>query len=499
MSSKTVPVQADPIKSTWRTKDKSTWTPAHWFFEILNVHSTDLNKETPVHQKDDKVPYTPEWHSVRWVIVHSSMPLIIQQLYINYFGRNFTPLQAFVFYSMAFKLIAIHQLQQLRATGHKVGFLDGDVHGRDGVPDIAVTKIVKSLLSTSTFRPLVSVFLAYRTSQAPSQMNWYWLPIEISLYGIILDFWFYWYHRLMHEVNGLWKYHRTHHLTKHPNPLLTLYADLEQEIFDIVGIPFMAYATMRAVGMPMGFYEWWIAHQFVMFAELAGHSGIRIHIPPPNPVTFVLRWFDCELLIEDHDLHHRQGWKKSGNYVQMTADTSIHGTQSDAVWFLMPGSNSGTWRLHTAALGTGLALDVLNDSGMASTKLQMAATGDFSGQYWVLQSSPDDNGSFRLFNNFTGPGMHLDVYADTMEPHLSPGDASGQYWYFTPVLDGMLLPASVAPAGSPAYGSVAETVDERPDKSKLGKVDWKKVAKIGKAAVGVAGAIHASIDDSSSD
>jgi hypothetical protein len=142
---------------------------------------------------------------------------------------------------------------------------------------------------------------------------------------------------------------------------------------------------------------------------------------------------------------------------------------------------------------------VLNDNGMASTKLQMAATGDFSGQYWVLQSSPDDNGSFRLFNNFTGPGMHLDVYADTMEPHLSPGDASGQYWYFTPVLDGMLLPASVAPAGSPSYGSVAETVDGRPDESKLGKVDWKKVAKIGKAAVGVAGAIHASIDDSSSD
>jgi hypothetical protein len=34
----------------------------------------------------------------------------------------------------------------------------------------------------------------------------------------------------------LWKYHRTHHLTKHPNPLLTLYADTEQEFFDILGV-----------------------------------------------------------------------------------------------------------------------------------------------------------------------------------------------------------------------------------------------------------------------
>jgi sterol desaturase/sphingolipid hydroxylase (fatty acid hydroxylase superfamily) len=298
--------------------DKSSWTTSHWFFEILNIHSTELNKEIPVHPKEEKVPYTPEWQTLRWVIVHASIPLAIQQLYVYCSGHNFTPLQAFVFYSLAFKIIAIHQLQVFRRIGHRAGFLDGDAHGRDGVPDIAVTKIVKSLLSTSTFRPLLTVFIAYRTGQTPAQMNWFWLPIELSLYGIILDFWFYWYHRLMHEVNGLWGYHRTHHLTKHPNPLLTLYADLEQEIFDIIGIPFMAFISMRSLGMPMGFYEWWIAHQFVMFTELAGHSGLRICVAPPNLITFLLRRFDCELLIEDHDLHHRQGWKKSGNYGKQT-------------------------------------------------------------------------------------------------------------------------------------------------------------------------------------
>ena len=149
-------------------------------------------------------------------------------------------------------------------------------------------------------------------------MNWLWLPLEAGLYGIILDFWFYWYHRLMHEIGSLWQYHRTHHLTKHPNPLLTLYADTEQEFFDILGIPLLTYFSMKAMGMPMGFYEWWICHQYVVFAEVAGHSGLRIHTSPPNTLSPLLRWFNCELIIEDHDLHHRKGWKSSGNYGKQT-------------------------------------------------------------------------------------------------------------------------------------------------------------------------------------
>ncbi|KAJ5356792.1 hypothetical protein N7517_011401 [Penicillium concentricum] len=73
-----------------------------------------------------------------------------------------------------------------------------------------------------------TVWLTYDANKAPASLSWAWLPVEASLYGIILDFWFYWYHRVMHDVNGLWKFHRTNHLTKHPNPLLIIYADSEQ-------------------------------------------------------------------------------------------------------------------------------------------------------------------------------------------------------------------------------------------------------------------------------
>lgn len=308
----------DSIKSTWRQSDRKDWTPYHWFYELLGIHSINLDKDVPVHQKSDKVPYTPDWHLHRWVLVHACIPIAIQHLYVTLSGRNLSPLGAVVFYSLAFKLIAMHELHVLRRVGHQVGFLDGDSHERDGVPDVGVRKVVFSLISTSTFRPVFTVFLSYRTSQAPADMNWLWLPVEVGLYGIVLDFYFYWYHRLMHEVEGLWKFHRTHHLTKHPNPLLTLYADSEQEFFDIAGIPLMTYFTMKLMGMPMGFYEWWICHQYVVFAELAGHSGLRLHSTPPNLFTWLLRMFDSELVIEDHDMHHRKGWKASGNYGKQT-------------------------------------------------------------------------------------------------------------------------------------------------------------------------------------
>ncbi|TQN63686.1 Fatty acid hydroxylase vlmA [Colletotrichum shisoi] len=141
----------------------------------------------------------------------------------------------------------------MRGLGQRHGYLDGDKHERDGVPDQSVKAVLESLVSTATFRSMMAVILAYRSHESPVTVNWKLLPLEIGLYGVVLDFWFYWYHRLMHEVDSLWKYHRTHHLAKHPNPLLTLFADSEQEFFDIAGIPFLTWATLRLLGMPMGF------------------------------------------------------------------------------------------------------------------------------------------------------------------------------------------------------------------------------------------------------
>ncbi|KAM4064112.1 fatty acid hydroxylase superfamily protein [Hirsutella rhossiliensis] len=271
----------DFMKSTWRRQNRSEWTIYHWLFEIVGVHPTYLDNEIPVHQKEEKVPHMHEWSLHRWIILHAFVPIILQHLYVTWTGRNFTAWQAAFFYSAALQIISIHEFYILRRISHQTGFLDGDVHERDGCPMSGV---------------ICTVFLSYYVSQVPADMGWLWLPLEAGLYGIVLDFWFYSYHRLMHEVASLWKYHRTHHLTKHPNPLLTLYADTEQE-FSILSASHSSY---------------------LVFAELVGHSGLRLYLPIPNTLNPLLCWFNCELIIEDHDLHHRKGWKSSGNYGKQT-------------------------------------------------------------------------------------------------------------------------------------------------------------------------------------
>lgn len=312
------PNPKDSMKSTWRYGDRNEWTIHHWFYEVLNIHPSIAGKEVPVHSKSDLVPYMPEWQMHRWVIIHAAIPLAIHHAYVSYTGHNLSPVVAFVFYTVAFKAIAIHQIQAVRQIGHQLGFFDGDKHERDGIPDVRVSKVFYSLVSTGTFRPLLAIFLSYQTSEVPASISWTWLPLEIGLYGIVLDFWFYVYHRLMHDVGSLWKYHRTHHLTKHPSPLLSLYADAEQEFFDIVGIPLLTYITLKFMGLPMGFYDSWVCHQYIVFTEIMGHSGLRMLASPPSTLTWLLRLFDANLILEDHDLHHRKGWKSSHNYGKQT-------------------------------------------------------------------------------------------------------------------------------------------------------------------------------------
>ena len=133
----------DSIKSTWRHLDRREWNVFHWFYEILGIQPTSLNKEVPVHPKTDAMPYVPEWHMHRWILFHALIPIAIQHAYCAYTGHNLRPLAAFVLYSVAFKFNAIRQLHDMRRMGHIVGFLDGDTHERDGVPDVGIFKVIE--------------------------------------------------------------------------------------------------------------------------------------------------------------------------------------------------------------------------------------------------------------------------------------------------------------------------------------------------------------------
>ncbi|KAK3360625.1 carbohydrate-binding module family 13 protein, partial [Lasiosphaeria hispida] len=102
---------------------------------------------------------------------------------------------------------------------------------------------------------------------------------------------------------------------------------------------------------------------------------------------------------------------------------------SNAQWFLRATDYAPFYYLHTIRGGTGKALDVINDNDTSSRHLILANTGLYTGQFWRFDEWPSGGPyAYRLSNNFTGPDMHLDVYSDTLEPHLASDDASGQHW-----------------------------------------------------------------------
>ncbi|KAF4459434.1 Alkylglycerol monooxygenase [Fusarium albosuccineum] len=314
----------DSVKSTWPLSDRSEWNLNQRIIHTLNAYPISPGKDVPVHPKSDKLPYFVEWQGHVWVLLHAFAPIAIHQALLLYTGQDsIHPILIFFLYFSTFSWTVVREVKAARTLGHTFGFLDGDTHERDGIPDVGVDKVVSSLWKTTGSRIVMVTCIGYNSSQSPVTVMadpywWAWLYFQIGLYGIILDFWFYVYHRAMHDIDALWKYHRTHHLTKHPNSLLAAYADHEQEFFDMVGVPFLTWATFHAFGIPLGFYEWWICHQYIAFTEVLGHSGLRIYGMPPSTLTWLLRLFNAELVIEDHDLHHRKGYRKSHNYGKQT-------------------------------------------------------------------------------------------------------------------------------------------------------------------------------------
>lgn len=201
----------------------------------------------------------------------------------------------------------------------RVGFLDGDQHARDQVSEDKISKTTFSVAFFSTFRPLLFILGAGYLDNWDFSTISRWLPVELFLYAVIVDFWFYTYHRACHEVSFLWKYHKTHHLTKHPIPVLASFSDIEQELVEVIAVPLLAYITVKyGFGLPMHFHDWWICQAFILYAEIMGHSGLRLYAVTPGLASFVLQFVGCELVIEDHDLHHRKGWRKSSNYGKQT-------------------------------------------------------------------------------------------------------------------------------------------------------------------------------------
>lgn len=304
-----------PLKSTWhKPENKKSWGLHHWLIHIFNIDPLPLNATAVMHEKDDPVPV---WNNAQlhfWIGIRVLTAVAIQWAYTKWAGRSFPPLANALYWGVFISLFGSNLLNVLQKVVTKVGYLQPQA-SRDGIPDLKVTQVLHSLLMTAFFRPLAATLVGYNLDDPVTLSPW--LPLIVPAFAAAVDFWFYWYHRIMHESDTLWKYHRTHHTAKHPTPILSLFADSEQEAFDVIVIPLLAYYTLKPI-FAMSFFDWMVCWTHVMFIELIGHSGIRCAGTAPAFDLLPMKRFDVDLIIEDHDNHHSRGWKKSGNYGKQT-------------------------------------------------------------------------------------------------------------------------------------------------------------------------------------
>ena len=317
------------MTATWHLKPASEWD----FFERALVRlgvapspsSNQVQASPPVYPKWAPVPVFPIWKMHRTVAPRACAPLIAHYAFTHFTGIEIPVMAATVLYLAYFIWFGMGIFRWCNQMTLRFGTFDGAAE-RDGVPDVDTWRVAIGLFMVVVSRTVVAVPYLYNPHEPLLDLRTLvLLPVNMFCYSIAVDFWFYWYHRLMHEIPFLWQFHRKHHTTKHPIAALGAFADHEQEFFDMLGIPILAYLVY-----PINFATWWICTSYILFIEATGHSGLRGYFQ--NPATWPLRYFGLELCLEDHDIHHRQGWKKSGNYGKQTRLwDGIFGTMKDRI------------------------------------------------------------------------------------------------------------------------------------------------------------------------
>ena len=277
----------------------------HKVIKVLNLlplASEDVRRT----ELTDPVPWFSELNQALFLLPFAVLPYAIRTLYYNYVSHELPGRCAmwgclFV-YTMTFGVYWIHFLRHL---SKKYGYFHG-ARGRDTIPFSEVNKIAKEILGAVLLRSALVVYSSYDPHAAPSLSIW--TPLQLFFFTVVDDFYYYWLHRVCHETESAWKLHRLHHTTKAPTLLLLGYADDIQECFDLFLVPLATWLTFP---IPFdAFVIWMLIHVSI---QVVGHSGIRLHHGTLLTGPY-LTPFGAEIVKEDHDLHHRHGWRESYNY-----------------------------------------------------------------------------------------------------------------------------------------------------------------------------------------
>ncbi|KAK4691515.1 hypothetical protein P7C70_g9329, partial [Phenoliferia sp. Uapishka_3] len=328
----TIPESEFPPRTTrqakeWRAKStlrERTFWERTWAQRLLSSAVMDESHHTLKDGNRGPVPSMPMWFDHAYLIPTSLFTPVVQQISMHY-GYTWSAPMAFGIYF--FSLVGFFMLsaQLFSELGKKFGTFNEEHRGRDHVPDDSADVMAGGIITYFVFRVGKMILTDYDRNATPlSNFGWDYI-IRFQLWFIVMDCFFYTYHRSTHEFDFLWRIHQQHHRSKAPTMISSALAGHAQHFIEIILIP-----SMTTYIVPMSFHEQWVLYLCLAYVETIGHSGIRVHVANTNTWLSCLP-FGADLNIEDHDLHHRYG-KSGKNYGKQTRVwDKIFGTMEERV------------------------------------------------------------------------------------------------------------------------------------------------------------------------
>ncbi|GAA5991232.1 hypothetical protein JCM5350_005948 [Sporobolomyces pararoseus] len=317
--------------STFYLKKKTQMNPAEFLCNLATCPSSihELKEESIDRGPVPRHPMTQENF---FIITRGMAPIIIQQLaYWAFPNYKWSTGLAYTFYLHAFILFALAVVHRLNHYLVVYGTFDEKQIGRDRTPDKSVKHLAIGIVAFMFVRTAITFCLRYdKNAQPLFTFNWDY-PLRLAAWEVTLDYFFYCYHRLTHENDYLWSIHSHHHTTKHPTPILSILAESRQEFLEVFTIP-----LVTSMLIPMSFSELYLTMCYTIYVEMMGHSGVRAFWPHPV-LAPILTPLKMDLIVEDHDLHHRfgKGSRNNGKYGNFGKQTRIYdrifGTASERI------------------------------------------------------------------------------------------------------------------------------------------------------------------------
>jgi plant 4alpha-monomethylsterol monooxygenase len=150
--------------------------------------------------------------------------------------------------------------------------------------------------------------------------EWGFLGLQLGIFILVDDFYFYWYHRAVHESEYLFKkIHKIHHKAVSPFPLEFIYVHPLEWMIGAVGVA-LGFGLICLLFGWVNVYAFWLYVFYRSAHEIHIHAGIELGISKYIPFYGTVR---------QHDEHHafvKGNYASSLNYLD-----KLFGTQAPSI------------------------------------------------------------------------------------------------------------------------------------------------------------------------